>query len=96
MINKDCVDEDSDVPVNTVVVVLSDRATQWIAAYSKASKTEHAVEAMQHFAGSKDITPRFYCDSAPELIASARACKWRLATASTGMPQTNGVAERSV
>jgi hypothetical protein len=56
----------------------------------------HTVEAMQHFAGPKDHVSNFYCDSAPELIASARACKWGLATATPWMPRTNGVAERSV
>ena len=29
-------------------------------------------------------------------MTSARACKWRIATATTGIPQINGVAERSV
>ena len=51
---------------------------------------------MQHFCGPKDRIASFYCDNAPELVTSARACKWRLSTATTGMPQTNGVAERSV
>ena len=51
---------------------------------------------MQHFAGDKDKILSFYCDNAPELIAAATALTWRLSTATTGMPQTNGVAENSV
>ena len=51
---------------------------------------------MKHFAGSKDKVSSFYCDSAPELAIAAIAVQWRLSTATTGMPQTNGVAERSV
>ena len=51
---------------------------------------------MQHFCGPKDRTASFYCDNAPELISSARKLKWRLSTATTGMPQTNGVAENCV
>ena len=31
-----------------------------------------------------------------ELVAAATACHWRLATSTTGMPQTNGVAENCV
>ena len=74
-----------------------DRATKWIAVYPKSSKSaKHTIEAMKHFAGSKDRVSSFYCDKAPELITAARACQWRLSTATTGMPQTNGVAERSV
>ena len=65
--------------------------------YPKATKSAfHTIEAMQHFAGATDKPACFYCDNAPELIASARACKWRIATATTGIPQTSGVAERSV
>ncbi len=84
-------------PYDTVAVALCDRATRWLAVYAKATNTAyHTIEAMQHFAGPTDHKYRFYCDNAPELITSARACKWRLATATPGMPQTNGVAERSV
>ena len=89
--------DDSNFPTDTVAVVLFDRATRWLAVYPKAIKTAyHTIEAMQHFAGPKDHISSFYCDNAPELITSARACKWRLATATPGIPQTNGVAERSV
>ena len=51
---------------------------------------------MQHFCGPKDRIASFYCDNAPELVSSARKLKWRLSTATTGMPQTNGVAENCV
>ena len=75
---------------------MPDRATQWIAVYPKATKTaEHTIEAYQHFAEKKDTIASFYCDNAPELAKAARKCKWRLATATTGQPQANGVAERS-
>ena len=74
-----------------------DRATKWIAVYPISSKSaKHTIEAMRHFAGSKDKVSSFYCDNAPELVTAARSCQWRLSTATTGMPQTNGVAERSV
>ncbi len=46
--------EDVDIPVDTVALVMLDRATQWIAAYPKATNTaEHAIVACQHFAGLK-------------------------------------------
>jgi hypothetical protein len=84
-------------PIDTVAVALYDRGARWLAVYPEATKTAyHTVEAMQHFCGSKDRIASFYCDNAPELLTSARACKWRLATATTGLPQTNSVAERSV
>ena len=51
---------------------------------------------MPHFCGPTDHIASFYCDNAPELVSAARALKWRLATATTGMPQTNGVAENCV
>jgi hypothetical protein len=89
--------EDANFPIDTVAVVLYDRGTKWLAVYPNATKTAyHTVEAMQHFCGPKDHIASFYCESAPELVTSARACKWRRSTATTGMPQTNGVAERSV
>ncbi len=88
---------DYDIPVDTAALVMLDRATQWIAVYPQATKTaEHTIEAYQHFAGKKDTMACFYGDSAPELAAAARKCKWRLATATAGQPQTNGVAKRSV
>ena len=58
--------------------------------------SQHPIEAMKHLADSKDKISKFYCVNAPELITAARACQWRPSTATTGMPQTNGVAERSV
>ena len=65
--------------------------------YPESSKSaKHTIEAMKHFAGSKDKISSFYCDNAPELVTAARTCQWRLSAATTGMPQTNGVAERSV
>ena len=51
---------------------------------------------MQHFAGPKDKIQSFYCDNAPELVSSARGLGWRISTATTGMPQTNSVAESAV
>ena len=90
-------EEGPHFPIDTVAVVLSDRGTRWLAVYLEATKTcYHTVEAMQHFCGPKDRIASFYCDNAPELVTSARACRWRIATATPGMPQANGVAERSV
>ena len=89
--------DDPNFPIDTVAVVLFDRGTKWLSVYPKATKSAfHTIEAMQHFARATDNIANFYCDNAPELITSARACKWRLATATTGMPQVNGVAEWSV
>ena len=51
---------------------------------------------MQHFAGRTDNIKKLYCDNAPDLVAGARHGKWRLVTSTTGMPQTNGLAERGV
>ena len=90
-------EEDPNFPNGTVEVVLYDRGTQWLAVYPKTTKTTyHTIEAMQHFCGPKDRIASFYCDNAPELVSAARALKWRLSTATTGMPQTNGVAENCV
>ena len=84
-------------PTDTVAVVLYDRGTRWLAVYHKATiTTYHTIEAMQHFCGPDDHIASFYCDNAPELVSAARAVKWRLATATTGIPQTNGVAENCV
>ena len=97
MIKHDDGEGDDDIPRDTVVVVLLDRGTGWIDVYPKSSKsTEHTVEAFQHFAGAQNKVTSFYCDNAPELKAAARQCAWRISTATTGQPQTNGVAERSV
>ncbi len=97
LIRKDDGEEDDGIPTDTVAVVLLDRGTGWIDVYPKGYKsTEHTVEAFQHIAGAKDKATRFYCDDAPELKAAARECAWRISTATTGQPQTNGVAERSV
>ena len=90
-------EEDPNFPCDTVAVVLYGRATRWLAVYPKTAKTTvHTIAAMQHFAGPKDKVQSFYCDNAPELISAANALKWRLAAATTGMPQTNGVAENWV
>ena len=52
--------EDTDVPVDTVAAVFLDRATTWIAVYPKSSKSaKHTVEAMKHFAVSKDRVSNF-------------------------------------
>ena len=90
-------DEDPFFPTDTVAVVLYDRATKWLAVYPKTTKTTyHTMEAFQRFGGPRDKIKSFYCDNAPELISAARGLHWRLSTATTGMPQTNGVAERQV
>ena len=89
-------DEDPNFPISTVAVVLFDRATKWLAAYPKATKTTyHIIEAL-HFAGPGGKNASFYSDNAPELVVAATACHWLHATATTGMPQTNGVAENCV
>ncbi len=90
-------EEDDGIPADTVAVVLLDRGTGCIDVYPKGSKsTEHIVEAFQNLAGAKDKVTSLYCGTAPELKAAARQCAWRISAATTGQPQANGVAERSV
>ncbi len=90
-------EEDPSFPCDTVAVVLYDRFTRWLGVYPKTAKTAvHTIAAMQRVVGPKGRVQSFYCDNAPELISAANALKWRLATATTGMPQTNGVAENCV
>ncbi len=90
-------EEDHNFPCDTVAVVLYDRGTRFLAVYPQSAKdTANTVAAMQHFAGPRDKVQSFYCDNAPELISAATSLKWRLGTATTGMPQTNGVAENCV
>ncbi len=90
-------EEDPNFPCDTVAVVLYDRGTRFLAVYPKSAKTTaNTIAAMQHFAGPRDKVQSFYCDNAPGLISAATALKWRLGTATTGMPQTNGVAENCV
>ena len=55
-----------------MAVVIYDRATKWLAAYPKATKTTyHTIEAFHHFAGPTDKIVSFYSDNAPELVAAA-------------------------
>ena len=97
LIKRDTADDDDGFPVDTSALVMLDKATGWVAVYPKAStSTPHTSEAMRHFDGPADKIKLFDCVNAPELIAGARHCKRRLATATTGMPHTNGVAERAV
>ncbi len=51
---------------------------------------------MQQVVGTEDKIRKFNCDNARGLIAGARHCMWRIVTATAGMLQTNGVAERAV
>ena len=90
-------EEDHNFPCDTVAVVLYDRGTRFLAVYPKSAKSAvNTVAAMQHFAGVRDKALSFYCDNAPEFISAATSLKGRLGTATTGMPQTNGVAENCV
>ena len=78
-------------------LVLYDRGTDWLDCYPSATRSiEHTVEAFKQWAGSKEKIQAFYCDNAHELIGAARKCGWRCATATTGIHQTNGLAERMV
>ena len=77
-------------------VAMYDRATGWFGCYPKASKgTEHTLEAFRHWQGPGDKIESFYADNAPELRQAARASRWRMPTSTPGVPQTNGLAERS-
>ena len=99
LINNDDGEEDDGAPTDTVCLVLLDRGTGWIDVYptgSKSTERTAEAEASQHFAVAKDRVTSFYCDHAPEWKAAARQCAWRISTATTGQPQTDGVAERSV
>ena len=47
MIKNDGEGEESDIPVDTVALVMLDRATQWIAVYPKATKSaDHTIRAL--------------------------------------------------
>ena len=72
-------------------LVLYDRGTDWL-----DWSIEHTVEAFKQWAVSKEKIQAFYCDNAHELIGAARKRGWRCATATTGIPPTNGLAERMV
>ncbi|MCP3878846.1 MAG: hypothetical protein GY701_10710 [Sulfitobacter sp.] len=84
-------------PNASTAVVMHDRATQWLDCFPKATKS-HAdtVEAFHEFAGTRDKIKQFYCDNSHELLAAARTVGWRCPTATPGVPQTNGLAERMV
>ena len=97
LIKRGTADGDGGHPVDITVLVMIDLATGLIEVYTKAATSNgYTIEAMQHFAVPKDNIKTSDCDIAPELLAGARHCMWRLVTATTRLPQTNGVVERGV
>jgi len=94
--------EDPSLPADEydgvrTAVAMYDRATGWYGCYPKASKSaEHTLEAFRHWQGPSEKILSFYADNAPELRQAAREMRWRMPTSTPGVPQTNGLAERSV
>jgi hypothetical protein len=77
-------------------IVFFDEFSGWLGAHPTATKsTEDTLQAMLDFAGRDKITG-FYTDNAPELLEVGKRVGLIHRTATTGMPQTNGVAERRV
>ncbi len=77
--------------------VLYDRGTDWLDCYPAATRSlDNTVEAFKQWAGPKEKVQSFHCDNAHELIGAAQEFGWRIATATTGVPQTNGLTERMV
>ena len=90
-------DDDASYEGANSALVPYDRGTDWLDCYPSATRsTEHTVEAFKQWAGSKEKIQAFYCDHAHEIIGAARKRGWRCATATMGIPQTNGHAERMV
>ncbi len=88
LIKNDDGEEGSDIPVDRVALVMLDRATGWIAILPNSVKDRWAHRRrIQYFAGPTEKVASFYNDNAPELVAAARECKCRAATATTGLPQ---------
>ncbi len=74
-----------------------DRATEDLEVYPVATKTaDDTVQAFQSFVGQEDKVDSFYADNAPERLAAAKACRWRMLTATPDVPMTNGLIERMV
>ncbi len=69
LIKNDDEEEDSDIPINTVAEVMLDRATQWIAACPKASKTaEHTIEALSILLGQQTRLPASTVTTRPSCL----------------------------
>ena len=84
-------------PLASTAVVMHDRATKWLDCYPKATKShKHTVEAFHEWSGNKCRVKSFYCDNSHELLGAARTVGWCCPTATPGVPQTNGLAERMV
>ena len=74
-----------------------DRATSWLACYPAATKSAvHCLEAFKDFEGPQKKVKSFYCDNAPELKKACRHLGWGRPSATTGIHETNGLAERMV
>jgi hypothetical protein len=64
-----------------------DRATVCFAYYPTASKSvEHTLEAFRYWQGKDEKIEQFYSDNALELKSAAREMKWRMPTATPGVP----------
>ena len=88
-------EEDAEFEGASSSLMLCDRGTYWLDCYPDATRSlDNTVEAFKQWAGPQEKVQSFHCDSAHELISAARERGRRCATATTGVPQTNGLAER--
>ena len=78
-------------------VVLRDVATAFIDTYPCKTRDESdAHDAFRYFEGPNDKIKYWYSDKAPELLKAAQMMKWKIDSATPGMPWTNGLAESTV
>ena len=90
-------DDDASYEGANSALALYDRGTDWLDCYPSATRSiEYTFEAFKQWVGLQEKMQALHCDNAHELVGAARKCGWRCATATTGIPQTNGHVERMV
>ena len=88
-------DEIISVDGHSNAVVVRDRATGWIEACPTAQKSsDEADQALQQVISPKESFGIIRSDGSGELETAIQQLGWKHSTATPGMPNTNGVAER--